>query len=81
MACPVFDSPRHRGTVGRGELVHSFTRHHDFDRGYGPEMNRLLQLLREGGSWRDLAAGLFEGRAPGATARPCGSHHWEPGSP
>jgi ADP-ribosylglycohydrolase len=36
--------------------------HHDFDRGYGPAVNRLLRLVREGGDWRELAAALFNGQ-------------------
>jgi ADP-ribosylglycohydrolase len=43
-------------------LAWSFAHHHDFDRGYGPSMNRLLRLVREGGSWRELASGLFDGQ-------------------
>lgn len=62
MACSVFDVLRLRGAVNQWELAQSFARRHDFDRGYGPAMNRLLRLIREGGSWRDLAAGLFDGQ-------------------
>ncbi|PJM96682.1 hypothetical protein CG719_05720 [Streptomyces sp. CB01373] len=45
-----------------GELARSFAERHDFDRGYGPAMNRLLRLVRQGGNWRELAAGLFDGQ-------------------
>ncbi|MGW1160129.1 ADP-ribosylglycohydrolase family protein [Streptomyces sp. NPDC002513] len=62
MACSVFDGLRLRGRVDQWELAQSFARRHDFDRGYGPAMNRLLRQIREGGSWRDLAAGLFDGQ-------------------
>ncbi|WP_063838316.1 ADP-ribosylglycohydrolase family protein [Saccharothrix sp. ST-888] len=62
MACSVFTALRNRGMVDQWELAHSFAQRHDFDRGYGPAMNRLLRLVRQGGSWRELAAGLFEGQ-------------------
>ncbi|GAA2157625.1 hypothetical protein GCM10009760_59940 [Kitasatospora kazusensis] len=62
MACSVSAVLRSRGTVNEWELAQSFARRHDFDRGYGPAMNRLLRQIREGGSWRELAAGLFDGQ-------------------
>jgi ADP-ribosylglycohydrolase len=43
-------------------LARSFAEHHDFDRGYGPAVNRMLRLVREGGDWRELAAALFNGQ-------------------
>ncbi|WP_308288873.1 ADP-ribosylglycohydrolase family protein [Streptomyces humicola] len=62
MACSIFAVLRSRGTVDQWELAHSFAHRHDFDRGYGAAMNRLLRLVREGGSWGKLAAGLFDGQ-------------------
>lgn len=62
MACSVFEALRRRGSVDQYELAHSFASRHDFDRGYGPAMNRLLRLIREGGRWSELAAGLFGGQ-------------------
>lgn len=51
------------GRVDQDALAASFAEHHDFDRGYGPAVNRMLRLIRqEGGDWRELAAGLFEGQ-------------------
>ncbi|MEV7682525.1 ADP-ribosylglycohydrolase family protein [Streptomyces sp. NPDC088341] len=53
------------GTLGRIDqdtLARSFAERHDFDRGYGPAVNRLLRLVREGGDWRELASGLFDGQ-------------------
>src|SRR5215216_876607 len=44
------------------DLARSVAEHHDFDRGYGPAVNRLLRLVREGGDWRELAAALFNGQ-------------------
>ncbi|MFE2944505.1 ADP-ribosylglycohydrolase family protein [Streptomyces sp. NPDC059255] len=48
--------------VDQDALARSFAEHHDFDRGYGPAVNRMLRLIREGGDWRELAAGLFDGQ-------------------
>ncbi|GAB2699761.1 hypothetical protein GCM10010442_16900 [Kitasatospora kifunensis] len=62
MACSVFAALRDRGTVNSYELVHSFAKRHDFDRGYGAATNRLLRLVREGGNYRKLAADLFDGQ-------------------
>ncbi|MER5822066.1 ADP-ribosylglycohydrolase family protein, partial [Streptomyces mirabilis] len=62
MACSVFDVLRRRGSVDQHELAYGFAHRHDFDRGYGPAMNRLLRLVREGGRWQQLAAELFDGQ-------------------
>jgi ADP-ribosylglycohydrolase len=48
--------------IDQDALARSFADHHDFDRGYGPAVNRMLRLIREGGDWRELAAALFDGR-------------------
>ncbi|GGX27198.1 ADP-ribosylglycohydrolase family protein [Streptomyces lomondensis] len=48
--------------IDQDALARSFAEHHDFDRGYGPSVNRLLRLVGEGGDWRELAAGLFNGQ-------------------
>lgn len=50
----------HNG-IEQDVLAASFARRHDFDRGYGPATGRMLRLVREGGDWRTLAAGLFGG--------------------
>jgi ADP-ribosylglycohydrolase len=62
MACSVFAVLTAAGSIDQDALAASFAGHHDFDRGYGPSMNRLLRLVREGGSWRELSAGLFDGQ-------------------
>ncbi|MER5638958.1 ADP-ribosylglycohydrolase family protein [Kitasatospora sp. NPDC002227] len=62
MACSVVAVLREHGAADQDALAHSFAHRHDFDRGYGPAMNRMLRLTREGGDWRELAAGLFEGQ-------------------
>ncbi|GEB49984.1 ADP-ribosylglycohydrolase family protein [Streptomyces cacaoi] len=52
-----------QGEADQDALAASFARHHDFDRGYGPAVNRMLRQIRqEGGDWRELSAALFEGQ-------------------
>ncbi|MEO3975529.1 ADP-ribosylglycohydrolase family protein [Streptomyces sp. CAU 1734] len=62
MACSVLAVLAGHGRVDQDALARSFADHHDFDRGYGPAVNRMLRLIREGGDWRELAAGLFNGQ-------------------
>lgn len=50
------------GRIDQDALAASFADHHDFDRGYGPAVNRMLRLIREGGDWRELASALFKGQ-------------------
>ncbi|MFI2641210.1 ADP-ribosylglycohydrolase family protein [Streptomyces sp. NPDC018610] len=62
MACSVVAVLAVHQRIDQDALAQSFARHHDFDRGYGPAVNRLLRLVREGGDWRELAAALFDGQ-------------------
>ncbi len=62
MACSVAAVLASHGRIDQDALAQSFAHHHDFDRGYGPAVNRMLRLIREGGDWRELAAGLFKGQ-------------------
>jgi ADP-ribosylglycohydrolase len=62
MACSVVAVLVAHGRVDQDALAQSFAEHHDFDRGYGPAVNRLLRLIREGGDWRELSAALFNGQ-------------------
>lgn len=62
MACSVLAVLATHERVDQDALAQSFARHHDFDRGYGPAVNRLLRLVREGGDWRELASALFQGQ-------------------
>ncbi|MEU4655449.1 ADP-ribosylglycohydrolase family protein [Streptomyces sp. NPDC023723] len=62
MACSVVAVLAAHQRIDQDALARSFAEHHDFDRGYGPAVNRLLRLVREGGDWRELAAALFDGR-------------------
>ncbi|WP_063770963.1 ADP-ribosylglycohydrolase family protein [Streptacidiphilus neutrinimicus] len=84
MACSIHQLVMLRGKVDQDELARSFAERHDFDRGYGPAMNRLLRLVRKGDAWRELAAGLFDGQGSwgnGAAMRvaPLGARY--PGDP
>ncbi|MGW0863178.1 ADP-ribosylglycohydrolase family protein [Streptomyces sp. NPDC002611] len=70
--------------VDQDALARSFAEHHDFDRGYGPAVNRLLRLVREGGDWRELAAALFNGQGSwgnGAAMRIAPLGAWYAGDP
>lgn len=62
MACSVVTVLAAHQRADQDALAMSFAERHDFDRGYGPAVNRLLRLVREGGDWRELAAALFEGQ-------------------
>ncbi len=62
MACSVVAVLAAHHRIDQDALARSFAEHHDFDRGYGPAVNRLLRLVREGEDWRRLAAGLFNGQ-------------------
>ncbi|MET9778353.1 ADP-ribosylglycohydrolase family protein [Streptomyces sp. NPDC006367] len=48
--------------IDQDALARSFAEHHDSGRDYGPAVDRLLRLVREGGDWRELAAALFNGQ-------------------
>ena len=45
MACSVLAVLASHERVDQDALAHSFARHHDFDRGYGPAVNRLLSFF------------------------------------
>ncbi|RKT07325.1 ADP-ribosylglycohydrolase [Streptomyces sp. 3211.6] len=62
MACSVVAVLAAHGRIDQDALASSFAEHHDFDRGYGPAVNRMLRLIREGEDWRTLAAELFNGQ-------------------
>jgi ADP-ribosylglycohydrolase len=62
MACSVVAVLAAHQRVDQDALARSFAEHHDFDRGYGPAVGRLLRLVREGGDWRELSAALFNGQ-------------------
>ncbi|GAA2462615.1 ADP-ribosylglycohydrolase family protein [Streptomyces mauvecolor] len=62
MACSVLAVLASHDRIDQDALAQSFAHHHDFDRGYGPAVNRMLRLVREGGDWRELSSALFKGQ-------------------
>ncbi|PWI45193.1 ADP-ribosylglycohydrolase family protein [Streptomyces sp. ICBB 8177] len=63
MTCSVVAVLAEHGRIDQDALARSFAEHHDFDRGYGPAVNRMLRQIRqEGADWRELAAALFNGQ-------------------
>ncbi|SEG05283.1 ADP-ribosylglycohydrolase [Actinacidiphila yanglinensis] len=85
MACSVLAVLVAHGRIDQDALARSFAEHHDFDRGYGPAVNRMLRLIRqEGADWRELAAGLFNGQGSwgnGAAMRIAPLGAWYAGDP
>jgi ADP-ribosylglycohydrolase len=85
MACSVVAVLAAHGHVDQDALAHSFAQHHDFDRGYGPAVGRMLRLIRqEGADWHELAAGLFGGQGSwgnGAAMRVAPLGAWYAGDP
>ncbi|MFB9462474.1 ADP-ribosylglycohydrolase family protein [Streptomyces cinereospinus] len=84
MACSVVAVLAAHRRIDQDALARSFAEHHDFDRGYGPAVNRLLRLVREGGDWRELSAALFNGQGSwgnGAAMRVAPLGAWYAGDP
>ncbi|MFJ4849878.1 ADP-ribosylglycohydrolase family protein [Streptomyces sp. NPDC088733] len=85
MACSVLAVLSAHGAVDQDALAASFAAHHDFDRGYGPAVNRMLRLIRqENGDWRTLAAEMFNGQGSwgnGAAMRVAPLGAWFAGEP
>lgn len=84
MACSVVAELAGRGAVDQDALARAFAERHDFDRGYGPAVNRMLRLVREGGDWRKLSAELFNGQGSwgnGAAMRIAPLGAWFAGDP
>jgi ADP-ribosylglycohydrolase len=85
MACSVVAVLAEHGSIDQDALALSFAEHHDFDRGYGPAVNRMLRLIRqEGADWRELSAALFNGQGSwgnGAAMRVAPLGAWYAGDP
>jgi len=63
MACSVFAVLDRYERIDQDALAASFAAYHNFDRGYGPGVNRMLRLIRqEGADWRTLVAEAWDGR-------------------
>ncbi len=50
------------GNIDQTLLAQSLARHYDYDRAYGPSMHRVLERIRSGEHWRQVAANTFEGQ-------------------
>lgn len=62
MACSIVTILHRHGRIDQDALAACFAEHHDFDRGYGPGVNRMLRLIRqENGDWRHLATQAWDG--------------------
>ncbi len=85
MACSVVAVLARHDRIDQDALALSFAEHHDFDRGYGPAVNRMLRQIRqEGADWRELAAALFDGQGSwgnGAAMRVAPLGAWYAGDP
>jgi ADP-ribosylglycohydrolase len=85
MACSVVAVLHERAGIDQDALAAAFARHHDVERGYGPAVDRMLRLIRsDGADWRELAAGLFDGRGSwgnGAAMRVAPLGAWFAGDP
>lgn len=84
MACSVVAVLNAHERIDQDALARSFAEHHDFDRGYGPAVNRLLRLVREGADWRELSSALFNGQGSwgnGAAMRIAPLGAWYAGDP
>ncbi|MFI2436407.1 ADP-ribosylglycohydrolase family protein [Streptomyces sp. NPDC018693] len=84
MACSVVAVLATHHRIDQDALARSFAERHDLHRGYGPAVDRLLRLIREGGDWRELSAALFNGRGSwgnGAAMRIAPLGAWYAGDP
>ncbi|WP_306461849.1 ADP-ribosylglycohydrolase family protein [Spongiactinospora gelatinilytica] len=84
MACSIYRTLADLGGIDQDTLAARFAAHQDFGRGYGPATGRMLRLVRNGGDWRELAAGLFDGGGSwgnGAAMRVAPLGAWFAGDP
>lgn len=61
MACSVYEVLQEHSFIDQDALALSFAAHYERQRGYGPNMHRLLARIREGEPWREVARSLFGG--------------------
>lgn len=50
------------GFIHQDRLAESFAHHYDYDRAYGPSMHRVLDRIRCGEHWSDVARSSFGGQ-------------------
>ncbi len=62
MACSVVAVLNRHGQIDQNELATTFATHHDADRGYGSGVARLLNEVRTGRPWHEIAGTAFGGQ-------------------
>ncbi len=84
MAIAVFEQLKINKTIDQNQLIEHFVINHnkDVNRGYGATARRILREVGEGGSWKEIAQGVFEGMGSmgnGASMRvsPIGAYYFD----
>jgi len=84
MAIAVFEQLEKNSTIIQDELAKAFVENHDKDinRGYGATARRILREIGEGGDWKTISKGVFEGMGSmgnGAAMRvsPIGAYYFD----
>jgi len=84
MAIAVFEQLEKNGVIIQDELAKAFVENHDKDvnRGYGATARRILREIGEGGDWKTISKGVFEGMGSmgnGAAMRvsPIGAYYFD----
>jgi len=65
MALSIFESLRQEGRIDQDKLAASFAEHFDRLRGYGMGARALMNRMRDGANWRDIAGEMFGGGSYG----------------
>ncbi|MEL6696564.1 MAG: ADP-ribosylglycohydrolase family protein [Bacteroidota bacterium] len=63
MAIAVYDQLKLNQTIHQDQLAQAFAtnQEQDINRGYGATARRILREIGEGGDWKEIAQGVFEG--------------------
>lgn len=63
MALAVFEQLEQHQAINQSQLAWAFSENHkkDLNRGYGATARRILREIGEGGDWKTIANGVFEG--------------------
>ncbi len=84
MAIAVFEQLEKHEGINQDELIKQFILNHDKDvnRGYGATARRILREIGEGGDWKTISLGVFEGMGSmgnGASMRvsSIGAYHFD----
>ena len=84
MAIAVFEQLEKNSAIVQDELARAFVENHDKDvnRGYGATARRILREIGEGGDWKTISKGVFEGMGSmgnGAAMRvsPIGAYYFD----